>query len=161
MKDVSIFRAKITPGMVGTDCLLLSDPAQFDGMPYGEIHNAAIQRVGEGRARSYAQLGLYWACCKLVADNTEDVDWNTAKKVDEMCKIAARHVDFWVHYQNRKTGETWCNIRTKSISFAELAHIEACGYFDQAFQSMADKLGITVDELEDAAKRRMGGGEAA
>jgi hypothetical protein len=155
--DAPIIKARITPDMIGKDCLLFTRPVHYLQMPAGEEFNAEISEVKDAMRRSYSQLGLYWSCCSLVAENVEDNDWNTQKKVDEQCKITARHVDFWVHYHNRKTGQQELHIKTKSISFDELANLEACGYFDEAFRTMAEKIGISVDELIDQAKSKMHG----
>jgi hypothetical protein len=153
--DAPVIRARITPQMIGADCLLMTDESLYSQMPYGELYNACIKSIPDALKRSYRQLGLYWACCKLVADNTADRNWNTAKKVDEQNKIAARHIEFWTTYKNPKTGVDMLHIKTRSIAFHNLEHIEACGYFTEAFQTMADKLGITIDELIENAKRKM------
>ncbi len=161
MKDVGIVRARITPAMMGADCFLAVNSDGYKGMEYGELFNAALQRVGKERERSYSQLGLYWVACKFVANNTEDRDWNTQDKVDEQCKIKARFVKFWIYYENQKTGEKWCHIKTRSISFKELPHLEACGYFDEAFQILSDEVGMDIDDFICAVKECMGGGAAA
>ena len=153
--DSPVIRAKVRPDMVGSDCLLMLNTKDYDRVQYGEMQNAHIASIPEKRKRSYEQLGLYWACCSEVAQNTEDPDWDTQDKVDEQCKIKARHVDCWLYYENTKTGERCLNIKTKSISFKHLAHIEACGYFTHAFETMALHLGITVDELIENTKRHM------
>jgi hypothetical protein len=155
--DAPIIKARITQDMIGKDCLLFTHPINYMQMSSGEEFNAEISEIKDALRRSYSQLGMYWSACQLVASNTEDVNWNTKEKVDEQCKIAARHVDFWIHYQNKKTGEQALQIKTKSIAFTELAHIESCGYFDQAFQTMADKIGISIDDLINQAKAIMHG----
>ena len=38
-------------------------------------------------------------------------------------------------------------VECRSISYAQLDHIEACRFFDRAFELMAGWLGVTVDEL--------------
>ena len=152
--DAPVIRVKISQEMIGADCLLITDENYHD-MPYGELHNAEITIVLDEMKRSLTQLGLYWAACKLVADNISDPNWNTQSKVDEQAKIAAKHYEYYIYYQNKKTKEMTLHIKTRSIAFRNLAHLDACGYFTEAFQSMADKLKITPDELIEATKAKM------
>ena len=128
--------------------------ADVSMLPYNQIVNVEISTIIDKRERSYEQLCLYWVLCGIVADNTDDKDWDTKEKVDFQCKFACRHIKFWTYYDNPKTGEKMLHIEMDSISFARLAHLEACHYFDQAFKLMADKIGITVDELTGEAENR-------
>ena len=52
--------------------------------------------TGIKKRRSYEQLKLFFACAKLVAENTEDPNWNTKDKVCEQVKISARYIDYWI-----------------------------------------------------------------
>lgn len=132
-----------------------SEAEELKKIADGEILNCTISEIPSKRQRSYEQLGLYWAGCKYVSENTEDRDWNTPEKVDEQCKIVAKHYEYWLYYENVKTGEKTLNIKTRSIAFANLAHIEACGYFTDAFTILAEKLKMTVDDFVEAVKERM------
>lgn len=147
--DVSVRKFRITSEMVGGECLLVTD-GRGDEIQAGVEYAATLSRVTENRERSYEQLKLYWSCCGYVAENNDDMNWNTKEKVDEQVKIAARHYEYWIYYQNQKTGEKTLNVKTKSISFAELPHLEACGFFDDAFKILACKIGLTVEELIEA-----------
>jgi hypothetical protein len=153
--DTPVIKARIEPDMMGCDCLLMLNDKDYAKMEYGEDCNAHITIIAD--VRSYKQLGLYWACCKLVADNTDDVNLNTSEKVDEQCKIKARLVESWLYYTNEKTGEQCLNIKTGSIAFCNMSSLEASGYFTDAFNTMSGFLGISADELISAAKRKMRG----
>ncbi|MDA3900040.1 MAG: hypothetical protein PF637_05920 [Spirochaetes bacterium] len=123
----------------------------------GEIFNCNCTEIKPEQYRSYEQLGLYWASCKMVADNTEDNNWITPVKVDLQCKIGARLVEGWLFYQNEKTGEQSLQLIPGSISFKNLKHLDACDYFTQAFQMMAEKLSLSVEDFEYEVKRVMKG----
>ena len=155
--DVTVQRFRATTELVGGDCLLMRVD-RYEDMRPGVEYNAHVSPVPDGQARSYEQLKLYWSACQVVAENTDDRNWDTKAKVDELCKIAARHYEYFTYYENKKTGEMTLHIKTRSISFANLAHIEACGYFDEAFKTMAEKLKISVDELIDMVKSKNKGG---
>lgn len=103
-----------------------------------QIVNANLK--GIEKPRSYEQLKLYWKCCQVVADNTEDQEWNTKERVDFICRVRCRFADYY-------TINKVPHVKVKSISYANLKHIEACGYINDAFEVMARKLGITKDEL--------------
>jgi hypothetical protein len=103
-----------------------------------------VKLQGVKKPRSYLQLKLYWSGCKLVSDNTEDVHWNTKEKVDFQCRVHTHFVDPDCVVV-KKDGTVAFSYR--SIAFANLKHIEACNYFDQAFRVMAKFLMVPVDTL--------------
>ena len=79
-------------------------------------------------------------CCTKVADNTEDPQWNDKDKTDFQCRVALHFVD------PKFTAVTPAGVVTfkyRSISFTNLKHMEACNYFDRAFEVMALKIGKT------------------
>lgn len=153
--DVSVVKTKIDGKIV----LLPTDEMdEFDKIPNGTLMNAEVSVIPDKRLRSYEQLRLYFASCQAVADSTEDQYWSNKKQVDEQTKIALKHYDYYVYYQNAKTGKMELNIRTKSISFAELAHLDANNYFDQAFKIHAAKIGMSVEEWVEFVHFTMKGG---
>ncbi len=117
----------------------------------GEYVPATIKVVDQ---RSLEQLRLFWSCCQLVANNTEDQNINTKDKVAEQIKIACRFVDTWYYYTNTKTGEKQLNLKTKSIAFDNLRQVEANNFFDEAFSKMAEMIGITKDEMMTQVERQ-------
>ncbi len=100
---------------------------------------------GTMKERSLTQLKAYWACCRTVANNTDHHKWNTMSKVDWQLRNRLQFFD------QDLTLVINGNVQFKhhSISFANLKHIEACNYFDRAFEMMSKFLKITVDELLD------------
>jgi|GEM_PF-2478251 len=107
---------------------------------------------GTRKERSLRQLNTYWACCQTVADNTEDPGWNMKEKVDFVCRVQTHFVDPDLIFV-RPDGTVQYGYR--SIAFVNLAHIEACNYFDRAFAVMAKHLGISVDTLVEETQRNM------
>lgn len=99
-----------------------------------------VELYGVGKPRSYEQLKLFWACCRTVADNTDDENWDTSEKVAEQIKIKLRYFDAMVI-------DGKLHLKTKSISYEALPHMEACNLFDQAWPIMAKKIGLTVEQL--------------
>lgn len=109
--------------------------------PYQPVRIKATSMAGK-KERSYRQLCLYFQLCQVVADNSSDPNWNDKDKVDHMIRMELKWIKGYV-----VTPKGYVSIMVKSISFAELGHLEACNYFDRAFEVMAKRLGITVDEL--------------
>ena len=106
---------------------------------------------GVKKPRSLEQLGLFMACAKITAENTDDPNWNTKEKVVEQIKLKVRFIESYM------VVEGVIHIKTRSISFANLPHMEACNFFEQGLKEMAGFLQVTVDELVAMAQERMGG----
>jgi len=87
---------------------------------------------------------MFWACCRTVAENTEDPAWSTKDKVCFQVKVALHFVDPNM-IAVRPDGTVVFQYR--SISFRELKHIEANRIFDRSWEVMAAKIGITVEQL--------------
>ncbi len=77
----------------------------------------------------------------MVAENTEDQNWNDPVKVDHQVKIKCRHIKEYIVVDGT------VHIIPGSISYAEMSALEANNFFDRAFVEMAKHLGITRDEL--------------
>lgn len=114
--------------------------------PLMKILRAKIS--GALRPRSYEQLQTFWCACRTVAENTEDPNWDNKDKVAEQVKIKLQHIKSYIVVDNA------VHIVTGSISYAEMKHLEACRFFDRAWPIMADKIGITVDELLKNVRRK-------
>lgn len=93
------------------------------------------------KPRSVQQLNAYFACCGKVADNTSNPDFNHKDKVDLQLRIKLGLIDYTLKVDDR------IHFVPKSISFKTLKHLEACNYFDRAFEVMSKFLGCTVEEL--------------
>jgi hypothetical protein len=135
-------------------------------VPFSEADETAIKEFkqyqpiraklyGVQKPRSYQQLKTYWGGCNVVADN---LDGMTKEDVDFEVKVHLRH---WKQVRvikklssshSRPVEQTI--IEVDSISYARLAHLEACRYFDRAFPVLAGMIGVTVDELMQAIAER-------
>jgi len=94
------------------------------------------------KQRSYQQLKLWRACCRTVAANTDDPNWDHYLKVAEQVKLILRYVKSWM-----VTPDGTVHIVTQSLSYADLGHLEACRFFERAWPILADKIGVTVEQL--------------
>ncbi len=115
-------------------------------------HDNQVVRVkvyGTEKQRSLKQLRKYFATCAKVAENTDDFQWNTKNKVDFHCRVALHFVDDTVSAV-RPDGTVVFSYR--SISYDNLKHIDACRYFDRAFEIMAMKINSTVEKLLEYVK---------
>lgn len=114
-----------------------------------------VKVYGFKKERSLPQLNTFWACCQLVADNTEDQNWITREKVAMQVKVNLQFVDL-----NRSIVDSHGVFHSfyRSIAIKNLPHMESCRFFDRAFEVLAKKLGITVDKLIEEAKLRMNNG---
>jgi len=94
--------------------------------------------------RSVSQLNLFFAVCQTVADNSDNKYWNTKDKVAFQVKVALNFIDL-----NESIVDPQGNVHFKyrSISFKELPHMEACDFFNRAWDILAARLGITVEKL--------------
>jgi hypothetical protein len=94
--------------------------------------------TGFKKPRSYQQLKLYWACCRAISENLENM---TKEDVDFHVKIKLKH------WKNARVVNGVTIIEPGSISFVELNHLEACNFFDRAFPVMAKMIGVSTEEL--------------
>ena len=158
--DITLVRGTVDNSHLGKTAFfpLAVNGGKLSDVPDGVECNAEIKQIAEKRHRSHEQLSLYWVGCRFIADISDDISFDSQEKVDEQCKIHARHYRGWIHYHNQKTGEMALNIMTRSVSYSELGHLEACGYFDKAFSYQVflynSKYGttLTVEEYSEVLK---------
>ncbi len=119
----------------------IEDQEKIKDLKENQIVKAKI--TGVRKPRSYKQLKLYWTCCRKVAENTFDDNWNTKLKVDLQCRMRTKFFDdkLTIVAGNKVI------FTPRSISFKNLKHIESCRYFDQAFEIMAKYMGVEVEVL--------------
>jgi len=103
---------------------------------------------GVKKERSVPQLRMFWACCRTVADNTEDQNWNTPEKVCIQVKLALR---FYKEIVVLPDGSI--HFELDSISFDNLGQVEANKIFDRSWPVMAKHIGVSADKLLNNAKR--------
>ena len=123
------------------------DEEKIREYPENQIVSGKI--TGVKIPRSYEQLKLYFACCQKVAENTDDPQWETKEDVDFQCRVQCRIID------KIKVVDGIVHIVVGSISYSALKHLEACNYFDRAFDIMAKKIGVSVEDL--TAEGKIGG----
>ena len=153
---MQIKKFKIQPEHLNKKALIVSDN-DMEKFSFKAEYDCTINKVSDKKIRSYDQLKLYWQSCRYIAFNVQKNEgYNTSEKVDEQIKIACRFVDFWVYYDNKKTGKQEIHIKTKSISYSNLGNIEACNYFEDAFNKMASLLNMSKDDFIEAVKESVG-----
>jgi len=139
----------------GRKALIATDSAGeklLSRLEQGELICVTLQLVKS--QRSIQQLRLYWAACNVTAANLEDDNWNTPDRVHYNCKNIADQVKDRYRV-NTKDGQEFDVVVPGSVSFAECEHLEACGYFNKAFDIMARKLNISVDDLMDTVRNNL------
>jgi hypothetical protein len=162
--EIDIVKVEVIAEMIGKKCLIPVNEQGYEeikAIPLGEVQKGIIEEIKDSLKRSNTQLGLYWAACKEIAENANELmqdykSWNTKDKVDEQIKIECKHYDFYVWYMNKITGEKTLHIKTKSIAFKNLKHLDACGYFTEAFLIMAHRMKMTVDDFIEHVQSKMG-----
>ena len=119
---------------------------------YRENQVVRCRVKGTRKERSLQQLRLYWVICQIVADNTDDPLFATRELVSFQTKVALHFVH---ENQTAVTPDGIVQFRYRSISFEELDHAEACGYFDRAFEFLAAKIGVDVATLTREGRKRI------
>jgi len=111
---------------------------------YKENRLISCKTTGIRKQRSYEQLKLIMKLFRVVASNTDNVGWNTKEKVQLQAKLAIGYLD--TNNAVVKPDGT-VHIPTRSFSYKDLKHMEACNVFDRVIEVLAKFLGITVEEL--------------
>ena len=109
---------------------------------------------GTTKERSIIQLRLYWGCCNHVALNVREypfrhknyehyIRWSQKELVDKQLRKALHFVDDRLTVRiNPEAFE----FHYRSIAVKNLKHIEACDYFNRAFDLMAIRIGLDSRE---------------
>jgi len=139
----------------------------FYCVPYGDeavekIKEFTVNQVldskltGSKKARSYAQLGLYWACCSTAAELLSDHDNILDRRdidFDAKIRVAKKKPELIRRFKI-VGGITY--LEPISTSFANMKHLEACRYYDHALKEIGKMVSMSVDRLIAEAKARMG-----
>ena len=135
------------------------DLEKHNAYPENQITRHLV--YGVKHPRSVKQLNTYFASCRQVAENNENTQWDTKEKVDFNTRVALHFVDpEYTTVRVFKVAGAELKVpvyKYRSISFKNLEHIKANGYFDAAFRFHADFLGVTVEQLKIAIIKRCGG----
>jgi hypothetical protein len=137
-----------------------SENAKAKAAKYKHNQIVHFNPVGETDERSVKQLGLYWQSCKYVANNNDDPDWSTKDHVDFQVRMSLKFFDHdYIFFEEAKRR---VHFKLRSISFVNLEHIDACGFFKEASEVMANKVShdrlIPVDEFIEMVKASCKGG---
>jgi hypothetical protein len=109
---------------------------KIDGYKVNQVLHGNV--AGETDHRSVSQLRLYWQAMKFASERIDDPDWSTKDHVDFQLRMALKFFDLdFIHYSEVSRQVSF---KLLSISFANLPHILACNYFDNAFELLANKI---------------------
>jgi len=130
------------------------DKENTKGYHINQIVNTKV--TGSRKQRSIEQLNTYWKVCGVVAELVSDhSEILTKDDIDFNAKIAVAKKNPSMIKRFRSVGGI-VYMEPISISMKNMKHITACKFFDVAFQIMAGQVGMTVDQLIQEAKDRMG-----
>jgi hypothetical protein len=107
---------------------------------------------GTRKERSLTQLKTYWAACSMVSENTDHPKWNSRIKTDWQIRNRLLFYD----HDLTLVINGYVTFKVRSISFRNLKHIEACNYFDRAFDLMASFLKTDRETFINEVKMRCG-----
>lgn len=111
--------------------------------------------TGSTRERSIAQLGLYWACCKEVAELTSDHENILDRRdidFDVKIRVAKKHP--WMIKRFRVVNGI-AHLEMISIAFQNLKVLDANKYFDKAFKELSGMAQMSEDDLIALTKSKM------
>jgi hypothetical protein len=125
---------------------------ELDGLKPNQLVSCTVND-GEFEPVTLEQYGTYFACCGVVAANTENTGWDTKDKVDYNCRIETG----WVTKVAFDTDKNTRIIVPKSLKHKDMNKWIFNNYMFKALEHMAMFLDITVDRLVDMAKDNMKG----
>jgi len=132
------------------------DQASDKAKEYKQFQILKSRFWGIKKPRSVKQLNQYWACCGLLAELLSDHE-NIMSKGDVDFRIkttVTKENPSMIKRFQVVGGVTY--IEPISISFANMKHLEACKYFEKAFKTMADWVGVEKDKLILMSQEKMG-----
>jgi len=115
---------------------------------YLENQPLRLKISGFRKPRVVEQIAAFHCCCEDVAENVGGENLDTMDKVKEYVKLKCGFV------KCRTVIDGVVNIKTRSMAFKNLPHMEACKLFDKGFKVIAGLLGISIEELEDRIKSK-------
>jgi hypothetical protein len=141
-----LVNGKLVPQSQEDSELLLGD------FKANEMLRGKLTHVGAQKARSVPALNTLMACLQLLADNTDDPQYNSKLKAKFACKVA---IDY--RYEDRVAirPDGLVVFEYRSFGFDSLGHMESLNVFERSFKWIAGIMGITVEELIAEAQSRM------
>lgn len=185
MKNINLIKCKVSPDMVGQDVLITPDTKLLSQMDYGEYNAASLRKFTARSAKQLRYLFAAFrivADNKKDDENYNTVD-KAKEQIKIKCRFFKTYIYyenkvtkekirqikelidksstenkekiFGLLEQVNKNGNT-LNIVTKSLSFAELEHLDACTIITEMLEECAELLGCTTEELEEQIKKEVG-----
>ena len=127
------------------------DWERLENLKENQVVLVKVLSKGFKKQRSYQQLKLFHAAISVVVANTDHPNWNTKAKAKLSLKVALNFVDESAMVYNERTGQVV--VKYRSFGYDDLEHMEACRVFDRAWPILAKVIGVTGEELLDAAHR--------
>ena len=115
---------------------------------YPERKMLRIEIYGTRKQRSVEQNAWIHSIFRIVADNSDDPDWDTPEKVKRNVKMAMRFFKDDVVVHNNKV-----YFELRSFAFDKMEHQEANVRYEEAKLICAKKLGVDPATLEAEAQR--------
>lgn len=148
------YKVKCDQSMIGQDILIPTSEEGNDeikALPYAQRMGCTVKYTAN---HSLERHDLFFACIKLVADNTG----KSTRQVKNECLLAIRWIDDEYDYYEDKYGNKRVNVRLKTVSF-KMTIAEANEFYNvlNPWQALADMIGVSVDEMINEAKLRMKG----
>ena len=138
----------------GNDILVPFDPESVEAvkeLKENQPIECKVNELGAKKSRSVAQFNLFHAALRVVSHNTFDRNWNTLDKAKFSLKIELEYFDRDSAVV-KLDGTVILGVR--SFGFKHLPHLEANGIFDKSWTILAGVIGVTVEELIQAAMRK-------
>ena len=117
------------------------------GMSFKENEPIVCKMAGTRKPRSYLQIKWLHVVFRLVAENTEDPEWDTPEKVKRCVKMAMRLYEDCFAVDSK----VWFEL--KSFAFDKMEHDEANLRFNEAVLICAKKIGVDPETLKAEAKK--------
>jgi len=128
------------------------DSITLNQITEGEFVNCKLDFIHQ---RSAEQLNLFWACCGVIADNTENINYNTKDKVYEQLRLKLGFIDYRISHHDPETGKLTTHYKTKSLSKSNCNHQEATQFINDAIKYMADVMKMTEEKFISEVKSQM------
>ena len=115
--------------------------------------------VGETDERSAKQIRLYWQACKFVSERVGGWNFENYKRVDTYIRSECDLYDLENAVKDVQGNFTYAPLL--SISFHNMKHLKACGYFKEAYETMCNLTpgyGFDIERFINAVKESCKGG---
>jgi len=133
----------------------LEDKQACLNYPAGGLTSHNIK--GVTKPRSYQQLKLYFACCRALADQTENINLNNETKVHFVMRMRARWIESIISIKKPcpscQVLIDYNQIIPKSLSYENCTHADATQYINSGINEIASEMGVPKYKLVKNADR--------